>query len=484
MHFLPVDKETYIGWNRYFPSIFILNESALDLLDHIKNNKPMEDVDPAEIEYFLNEFKKYNFIYEGEGDSDEDPSRKNFLDMVKQKLNEPDRNAKEFFRQKKDYEALNIVNNECNLACSYCVINHKTKCAGKGLKKKGADKLEIINRCIDQFISRKIENGIHEAKIFFNGGEMLIEWELIKQIVRRISKKYKNMKIDYGINTNLTLLTEEMAGFFNRNNIDVYISIDGYRKAHNRTRKYHNGKGSFDDIIEKAAIYRKYNKEKGLKSFQGTFEYPDEFEPEEVYKMSEYGFDNARLAPNLLNVSEADAKKKAQIMREFLKLNSRHKHQFQVTELLFTKAKKKINQREFQFSFNCPGLSGLPKPGIEMNLSTLSLSHLCGFIPRAAVPIEELGYNIYNPKLWEVSYQFIKERMETLLKNCMECELVSICSGGCILSGIDNENRLNKAACVYQKEMWKIYVKKAYEDRIPGKISSLSGLKSPGPVTH
>ena len=102
--------------------------------------------------------------------------------------------------------------------------------------------------------------------------------------------------------------------------------------------------------------------------------------------------------------------------------------------------------------------------GLELNLSTLSLSHLCGFVPGAALPIEELGYDIYNPKLWEVSYEFIKGRMESVLKLCMECELVGICLGGCIMSGLDNENRLNKAACAYQKEMWKIYVKKAYED--------------------
>jgi len=77
-----------------------------------------------------------------------------------------------------------------------------------------------------------------------------------------------------GVNTNLTLLTEEIAEFFNRNNIDVYISIDGYREAHNRTRKYHNGKGSFDDIIEKVAIYRKHNKEKVTENVPGNFRVP------------------------------------------------------------------------------------------------------------------------------------------------------------------------------------------------------------------
>jgi len=182
--------------------------------------------------------------------------------------------------------------------------------------------------------------------------------------------------------------------------------------------------------------------------------------------MSEYGFDNARLAPNLLNVSEEDAKKKAQIMREFLEIKFPAPASISSHRTDFHQSKKKDKSKGFSNSpLIARGWAGFPIWESRWIYPTLSLSHLCGFIPRAAVPIEEMEYNIYNPKLWEVSYQFIKERMESLLKNCMECELISICAGGCILSGIDIENRLNKAACVYQKEMWKMYVKKAYEDR-------------------
>jgi radical SAM protein with 4Fe4S-binding SPASM domain len=162
-------------------------------------------------------------------------------------------------------------------------------------------------------------------------------------------------------------------------------------------------------------------------------------------------------------VPEEDARKKARIMGEFLQLNA--SFPFQVTELIFTRAKKKINQQEYQFSFNCPGLSALPRLNIEINLSTLAVSHLCGFIEGATLPIEALGHDIYNPKLWEVSYRFIRERMETMFTHCMECSLIGICAGGCILSGLDRRNCINKAACVYQQEMWKIYVEKAYRDR-------------------
>jgi sulfatase maturation enzyme AslB (radical SAM superfamily) len=449
-------NDIFIGWNRYFPAVFILNDAALDVMDRIKNNQPLEINE--EIEHYVREFKKYKFLYEIGSNSD--PYRENFVRMVREEVEKPDRDARDFYRLKKDYAELKIVTDDCNLACAYCVNNYGRSSAG--IKKKDQEKLEIIHSCIDQFMSGKIKNGVREARIFFNGGEILVEWELIKEIVQRIAGKYRNIKVDYGMNTNLTLLTGEMAKFFNRYNFKLHISIDGYREAHNRTRTYHNGRGSFDDVIEKVEIYRRYNKKKGLKNFQGTIEFPDDFEPEEVYKMEQYGFTSARLAPNLLNCTEEDARKKARLMGRFLELNAFH--QFQVTESVFTRLKDKINQQEYRFTFNCQGLSALHRMGIELNLSTLSLSHLCGFAPKAALPAEELGYDIYNPKLWEVSYEFIKGRMESVLKNCMECELVGICLGGCIMSGLDNENRLNKAACAYQEEMWNIYVKKAYED--------------------
>ncbi|UCH93859.1 MAG: radical SAM protein [Candidatus Aminicenantes bacterium] len=460
LHFLPVDKEMYIGWNRFFPSIFILNKSALELLDRIKKDKPIEANE--EMERFFEELKKYRFLYEGDGN---DPYKENFLNIVQQNIHELDCRAKDFYQLEEDYSELRLVNEECNLNCSYCVNHYGFPAppAHTRVKKKLADKLRIINKCVDQFFSRKIKKGLQDAEISFNGGEILVDWPLVKKILQQISKKYPGINIKYQINTNLALLTEEMARFFKRHHFKVHISIDGYREAHNKTRKYHNGKGSFDDIIKKVERYRKINKKDSLVTFQGTIEYPDEFRPEEVYKMDKYGFVSARLAPNLLNVSEEDAKKKAILMGKFLELNSRYP--FQVTELIFTKAKDKINQQEYQFSFNCRGLSGFHKLGIEINLSTLAASHLCGFIQQAALPMEKLRGDIYNPELWQVSYQFIKERMETVLKNCMECPLIGICVGGCILSGIDSRNRLNKAACVYQKEMWNIYVKKAYQDR-------------------
>ncbi|MCK4763216.1 MAG: radical SAM protein [Candidatus Aminicenantes bacterium] len=475
LHFLQVGEDAYIGWNRFWPSIFILNEEALALLERIEQGQPIELNE--EIEYYLKEFQQYRFIYAGAVDL----STENFAAMVRRKVEEPRLRAEKFYRDKEAYDELKIVNDECNLACSYCVNRHgrdvrkginQKFCGGAGggfskeppARRRQENKLKIALQCVDAYFARKIKNKSEQAKIFFNGGEILLEWQLIKEIVGHISKEYavRGIEIQYEINTNLTLLTEEIAGFLKKHNFKVHISIDGYGAAHDRTRKYFNGRGSFADIIEKLKIYRKYHGEESLPTFQGTIENPELFDPGEVYKMEQYGFFQARLAPNLLGASEADARRKAALMGEFLELNSRQP--FKVTEQLFTRLKNKINMEEYEFSFNCPGLCALPGLGIEINLSTRKLSHLCGFVEKAGLPLEELGGDIYNPRLWEVSEAFIEERMESLLANCMECELVGICAGGCILSGLDSSNKLNKAACAYQKEMWKIYVEKAYND--------------------
>jgi len=472
LHFLPVDRKRgmYIGWNRYFPSIFMINEGALQLLAHIRAKTPPNEFSPEDVALYIDAFKAYKFVYEGETD----PSLDDFKTMAADLLQRPDLNAAEFYRDKKDYDQLKIVNDECNLTCSYCV-NHCPQrssqlAASLSVPKRTEEKWTVLKGIIQQYFSRKISNHVQKAELFFNGGEMLLEWDLIQRTVEFIKEKYPQIKTGFEINTNLTLLTEEKAHFLARHGFKVHVSIDGYREAHNRTRRYRTGKGSFDQVIKNVSLYRtikeQYNEagtgKKVLNMFQGTIDTVENFNPEEVYKMEDFGFTAARLAPNLLDTTRADARKKARLMGKFLKLNDNH--HFQVTELIFTNAKEKINMKEYRFNFNCRGLSAYPRIGIEINLSTLALSHLCGFIPGASLPFHILDNDIYNPKLWEISYGFIKKRMEVFLDHCMTCELAGICAGGCILSGIDTENHINPAACSYQREMWKIYLKKAYRD--------------------
>jgi hypothetical protein len=63
--------------------------------------------------------------------------------------------------------------------------------------------------------------------------------------------------------------------------------------------------------------------------------------------MKKYGFETARLAPNLLNISKKDAIKKARIMGELLELNM--SHEFKVRDGYFANMEKLINLEEYSF---------------------------------------------------------------------------------------------------------------------------------------
>ena len=452
------DKDISIGWNRFFPTIFKLNRFALELLAAVKDEREIDYDD--ETQAFFKELYTYKFIY----DTGKDRSKADFLHMLDRRLARVKEKGDHFYRSGHAYEAMRIYTDECNLTCPYCVNRYKRK--DRPVQKDFSQRLELANHCLDQYISRKPTEASEPAetpkpvRVFFNGGEILLEWPTIKAIVNRLSNKYKGVTFAFGLNTNLTLMTEEIAAFLSRHHFEVNISIDGYGQAHDRTRRYRSGKGSFADILKGLEIYRKYFKQNPLPAFQGTIEYIDDFEPAAVYAMEQYGFLTARLAPNLLDVSEEDGRQKARMMGKFLELNTRHR--LQVTELFFAKAKERINQDNYRFTFNCGGLSCLPHLCLNLNLSTLGVSHLCGYVRQAYRPLEELAYDIYHPKLWDTTYRWIRQRSTALKKHCLDCHLVGLCSGGCVYTGLDTENRLNKAACAFQEELWRLYINRLY----------------------
>jgi len=59
------------------------------------------------------------------------------------------------------------------------------------------------------------------------------------------------------IQTNATLIDDDLAKFFKDNDFIVSISLDGNRDSHNKNRYYHGFKGSFDKTMEGVNILRK-----------------------------------------------------------------------------------------------------------------------------------------------------------------------------------------------------------------------------------
>lgn len=127
----------------------------------------------------------------------------------------------------------------CNLHCSYCYINAESK--NKALMSE-----KIALKVVDEFLKMH-EMDDEKFCYAFHGGEPLLNFELIKKVVEYI-RPYRD-KITLSIQTNGTLVTEEIAKFFKENDFSVGISIDGPKDLHDLSRHYANGVGSFDRTL-------------------------------------------------------------------------------------------------------------------------------------------------------------------------------------------------------------------------------------------
>ena len=130
--------------------------------------------------------------------------------------------------------------------------------------------LETGKKAIDFLM--KMSANRETLELDFFGGEPLMNFEVVKQIVayaREEEKKYKK-KIRFTITTNGMLLTEDKFDFINEEMSNVVLSIDGRKDVNDRVRCRVDGSGSYDRIIEN---YKKFVPLRGDKDYyvRGTY---------------------------------------------------------------------------------------------------------------------------------------------------------------------------------------------------------------------
>lgn len=134
------------------------------------------------------------------------------------------------------------ITNQCNLRCTYCYV-WKTQ-----------DKMsdEIARKSINKIIKSAKKYGFKKITIKFSGGECLLEFPMVLDLVclgKKIAKQVK-IKIDFVVLTNGILLTEEVAKKLKEEKLRVAVSLDGLGKYNDTQRIFPNGSGTFK-FVEK-----------------------------------------------------------------------------------------------------------------------------------------------------------------------------------------------------------------------------------------
>ncbi|MFA4884728.1 MAG: radical SAM protein [Desulfotomaculaceae bacterium] len=143
---------------------------------------------------------------------------------------------------------LNLTFN-CNLNCAYCFIRERNQ----------HERMSFATavKAIDLLMERAAFPSVNITLI---GGEPLLEFDLIKQIVPYAvdAARRRNIIVTWSVTTNGTLLNETILEYFAQNRINMLLSVDGGQKNHDRYRRTKSGEGTWQKIAGLVPLIKSY----------------------------------------------------------------------------------------------------------------------------------------------------------------------------------------------------------------------------------
>lgn len=134
-----------------------------------------------------------------------------------------------------------VITNTCNMKCIYCQAQDSSSL------KKGLMSYETAKKAVDIALCSPEDFLTFE----FQGGEPLLNFDILKYIVEYSESTKGNKQVSYNIVSNLVMLTDEIIDFCIRHKISVSTSLDGPASVQNKNRMLISEEGSYDIVTKK-----------------------------------------------------------------------------------------------------------------------------------------------------------------------------------------------------------------------------------------
>ena len=348
-----------------------------------------------------------------------------------------------------------IVAQGCNLGCKYCFAENEN-----GNWKNSKMNFDVAKVSIDKFVNHIKENNIADATIMLFGGEPLMNWSLIEEIVCYVNDSYPNV-LNFSIVTNGTLINNEKALFFKKNNIIPAISIDGPKEINDQNRVFKKGDRSVYNSVLKAI--------KVLKENECNFGLSITLTPDVISKRKEMieWIKELKVKDVYLNPLHCDYgdgwEKHYKNNTEFLIQTFYDLLEINIVNSRILRQINSFVSKSFYFSDCCAG-----------GLNQLTIK------PSGDVMVCQCNYFLEKNNMGNILKDSFKEIIEgknanywienvpIMKKKCLDCECIFICGGSCVnqdtnLFGTKNAN--DESYCIYIKTIFDWLIKKTFEER-------------------
>ncbi|PWT29043.1 thioether cross-link-forming SCIFF peptide maturase [Butyrivibrio fibrisolvens] len=340
---------------------------------------------------------------------------------------------------------LNIAH-DCNLRCKYCFADE-----GEYHGRKAMMTFEVGKAALDFLV--KNSGNRHNLEVDFFGGEPLMNWEVVKQIVEygRSIEKEAGKNFRFTITTNGTLLTQEILDYCNKEMGNIVLSIDGRKEVNDKMRPNAAGHGMYDVIVPK---YLKVAESRHqLRYFvRGTFTHNNLDFSEDVKHLADLGFKQISMEPVVAKPEDWYAIKEEDLPKL--------KEEYDKLAKIYLQYRKEGKGFNF-FHFNID-LSG--GPCVAKRLSGCgSGCEYVGVTPWGDIyPCHQfvgnedfiMGNVFEGIKRTDIQQQF-KESNVYSRPECQKCFARYYCSGGCSANAYNFNGEINtvyKEGCELQRK--------------------------------
>ena len=141
------------------------------------------------------------------------------------------------------------VTRNCNLACGYCFQEHSGGIIGLSTVETILRRVIAHNLTVDP-LTKVIQ-------IYWHGGEPLLAGIDFFRAIIRLEAQYPELSFENRIQTNGTLMSDDMARLLTEYQFQVGFSLDGPKEIHDRYRRFRGSQsGSFEAARRGIECYR------------------------------------------------------------------------------------------------------------------------------------------------------------------------------------------------------------------------------------
>ena len=314
------------------------------------------------------------------------------------------------------------VAHTCNLNCSYCFASQ-----GKYQGDRAVMSFEVGKQAFDFLIANS--GNRKNLEVDFFGGEPLMNWEVVKQLVEyaRSIEKEHNKNFRFTLTTNGMLLNDEICEYLNKEMSNVVLSLDGRKEVHDKYRVDYKGLGSYDQIVPK---FQRLVELRGGKDYyvRGTFTHDNVDFTEDILHMADLGFTELSMEPVVCAADDPVALTKEDMPKIFE----------QYEKLAFEMIKRKRNGNGFTFYHYMLDLKNGPCiykriTGCGSGTEYMAVTPWGELFPCHQF-VGDPKYSLGN--IWDgVTNKSVQDEFRSCnayaRKECKDCWAKFYCSGGC-----------------------------------------------------